>query len=104
MRYFLCLLLLACSLNVLAGPKDRSIKGTVLDTDLEVLAGAKIEVVGTDIVVYSDLEGKFTIEQLKPGSYQLLISMVSYQVLEVEEITLNSPSSSSEMKFSLHSR
>lgn len=86
-----------------AGPKLRNVKGTVTDHNHETLAGARIEVKGTDIVVYSDFDGEFVIDQLEPGSYDLTISLVSFQELEVKKLQL-SVKHADELSFELTSR
>jgi len=93
-------LFLSFSLATMAGPKHRVIKGTVIDAGNDGLAGAKIEVKGTDIVVYSDFEGNFIIDRLKSGTYDISISLVSYQEVEISLPTVDVQSS----KIKLQSR
>ena len=103
MRLLLIAILTTLSFTAIAGgSKTRSISGTVVGVDLESLAGAKVEVKGTDISVYADLNGEFKIENLKPGIYDLVITMVSYQELEVEQIYLSAPST--QLQLHLQSR
>lgn len=78
-----------------------AISGTVIDkASGENLAGVAIKVEGTDIVRYSDLDGNFTIKQLKPGSYNLVLSYISYSNSFVENITLK-PGDSKNMNLHL---
>jgi hypothetical protein len=57
-----------------------SMQGKVIDKQTgESLAGVVIEVDGTDIKVYSDLEGNYTITGLKPGKYTIKINYISYK-------------------------
>ncbi|MCF8331982.1 MAG: carboxypeptidase-like regulatory domain-containing protein [Bacteroidales bacterium] len=70
--------------------KQANITGTVLDkTSGENLAGVEIRVENTEIVCYSDLEGDFTINNLKPGSYNIILSYISYNKSFVENINVN---------------
>ncbi len=57
-----------------------SVNGTIIDkANGEVLAGVAVKLVGTDIVVYSDFDGNFQINNLKPGKYQIESDMISYK-------------------------
>lgn len=70
--------------SIAGSGKKTKVQGTILSYDKETLAGAKIEVEGTEIVVYSDFEGHFNIGQLTPGTYNLTVTLISYQELEVK--------------------
>jgi len=66
-----------------------TVVGTVLDNNTgETLAGVAITLEGTDQKVYTDLDGNFTIKEIKPGTYNLIISMISYKNSLVENIVL----------------
>ena len=66
--------------NPTSAEMTTSVTGTVIDkTSGEVLAGVAVKVVGTDLVVYSDLDGNFQINNLKPGKYQIESDMISYK-------------------------
>lgn len=70
-----------------------SISGKVLDIKTgESLAGVAISVEGTNIKVYSDLDGSFTVDGITPGNYNLVLSLISYKSSLVENIKLNSSS------------
>lgn len=72
-----------------ANKSSATINGVVLDkASGENLAGVTIKVEGTDIVIYSDLEGNFVIPDLEPGSYNLVISYISYNRSFVENVTV----------------
>ncbi|HCQ30094.1 MAG TPA: hypothetical protein DIU39_07400 [Flavobacteriales bacterium] len=58
--------------------------GKVLSADNQELVGAKIEVIGTDYVFYTDFDGNFDFSQLPEGTYTLKISYVSYQDKVIE--------------------
>lgn len=69
--------------------QSASISGTVYDMNSgESLAGVKINIVGSDTFLYSDLDGKFTIQDIEPGSYDIILSLISYDNSLVENIIL----------------
>jgi hypothetical protein len=64
-----------------------SISGTVHDMQSgEALAGVKIIIEGTSLNVFSDLDGNFTIKDIIPGSYNLVLSLISYNASLIENI------------------
>ncbi len=55
------------------------VTGAVRDESNAItLPGIPVEVVGTDQTVYTDVDGRYTLE-LSPGTYQLKVSMGGYQ-------------------------
>lgn len=48
----------------------------------ESLAGASIYIDGTKY--YSDLDGNFTIQNIKPGKHTVKVEFISYQSVEME--------------------
>lgn len=55
------------------------IAGKVFDSKSgEVLIGVKITIEGTVTATSSDYEGKFSLSNLKPGTYNLLVSYIGY--------------------------
>jgi hypothetical protein len=48
----------------------------------ELLAGARIFIDGTKY--YSDLDGNFTINNIKPGKHTVKVELISYQPIEIE--------------------
>ena len=64
--------------------------GTVVEEATgEPLAGAKIKIVDLNKEIYTDFDGNFLINDLKPGEYNLNISFVSYKTKELRHIQLN---------------
>jgi outer membrane receptor for ferrienterochelin and colicin len=56
-----------------------TIKGSVVDkANAESLIGTTVMIEGTTIGTTSDIEGNFILQNLKPGTYNLKISYVSY--------------------------
>jgi len=59
--------------------QNGKISGKVFDSKTgEVLIGVKVIIEGTITATSSDYEGKFSLSNLKPGSYNLLVSYVGY--------------------------
>ena len=71
-------------------PKKATLSGKVIDKNTgECLVGALISIKGTDIKIYSDLEGNFNISNIEPGSYSLEINYISYAKTEIQNVGLN---------------
>lgn len=85
------------------GRKVSSIQGKVVDgSTSEGLAGVTVEVEGTNIKVYTDFDGNFTLPLLPEGSYNLRSTYVSYNEVKLRNIQVKADSPSTiEMK--LHS-
>lgn len=67
-----------------------AIEGKVIDmTTGETLAGAEITIEGTDMKAYTDLDGHFSIERVKPGKYNIICSLISYNKSLVENLSIN---------------
>ncbi len=57
-----------------------SMEGTIFDAETqETLAGVTVKIAGTNTEVKTDLDGKFSIEGLTPGDYNLEVSYISYK-------------------------
>jgi hypothetical protein len=83
----LCLVVLDISFAQSSG----SITGKVIDANLgEGIIGANILVEGTTIGAASDLDGNYSIKNLKPGKYNLVVSCISYTKSTITEIEINS--------------
>jgi hypothetical protein len=98
--FFATLLIALVSLSVIAGNESdnlvnapiSAVKGVVLDKHTgETLSGVVIHIETTDTKVYSDKNGEFSLEGLKPGTYTLTVSCISYKNQEVQ-VTMGTPS------------
>jgi len=70
--------------------KNISLQGKVIDLITgEALAGAEICLVGTDIKVFTDLEGNFSIQQISPGNYNLICSLITYHKSLIENLQIS---------------
>jgi hypothetical protein len=64
----------------------------------ETLAGVMVSLDGTDKYVFSDFDGNFTFENLKPAEYDLTLSLISY---EKSEFTVDLSKCKEEVKIKL---
>jgi len=72
-----------------AAKSNLSIMGKVSDIQSgEYLTGVKVKIEGTDIVAYTDFDGEFKIQHLKPGNYSILVEYISYNTEKLEKISL----------------
>src|SRR5690606_24434416 len=59
--------------------QDATLKGTVYDKETgETLPGATVSLVGTYIGTSTDMEGKYVLENIKPGDYSVKITFIGY--------------------------
>jgi hypothetical protein len=66
-----------------------TVNGNVVDfNNGESLAGAEVRIKGTDMVTYTDFDGKFKFENLKAGTYTLVITYISYKNSLVENMVV----------------
>ena len=80
---------------------NTALKGTVADEKSgEVLVGVEIWLEGTDLKTYTDFDGNFSFNKVKPGEYKLVANYISY---EKETQTLNVSPNINELKIKLHS-
>ena len=61
--------------------------GTVTDAKLkEPLIGASVVIEGTTVGAITDIDGNFRIENVRPGTYTVTASYVSYQTQTVRDV------------------
>jgi len=62
-----------------------SLSGDVFDIITgEPLTGVEVSIEGTNLKAYSDFDGHFTIDNVKPGTCNLIASFISYKKSLVE--------------------
>jgi hypothetical protein len=62
-----------------------SLVGKVIDESTgETLAGVMVQLEGIDEYVFSDFDGNFKFEDLKPAKYEVSLSLISYKKVETE--------------------
>jgi len=108
MKIILTALLLAIStLTVCGANKNKENKnskesteavvlmGTVVDESTgEALPGVRIKIDGMSQNVYTDLDGNFEVLDIKAGTYNLEISLVSYKDNNINDVIISSGSKS----------
>jgi len=73
-------LLLTLSVPVLVFAQNGTISGKVTDQETGApLAGANVSIVGTSMGAAADIEGKYSIDNVPPGTYQVRASFIGYQ-------------------------
>jgi hypothetical protein len=76
-----------------------SVSGNVIDeVSGEALVGVEVKVEGSDVKTYTDFDGHFVINNLKPGNCKLVASYTSYNK---SEKTLSVDTSSNKIKIEL---
>jgi hypothetical protein len=71
--------------------KAITLSGKVIDFNSgEVLTGVEVTIEGTNIVTYTDFDGIFEIKDVKPGTYSLVASLISYKDSLVENLKADS--------------
>jgi len=67
-----------------------SLSGTVIDFQSgEALTGVEVLIEGADIKVYTDFDGNFEFDNVKPGNYNIIASYISYEKSLVENFEAN---------------
>jgi len=73
-----------------AAPATSILTGTVVDQITgEALTGVKISIEGTNQVVYTDFDGNFSFQSVKPGQYNLKVDYISYKANSLQEVKVN---------------
>ena len=69
--------------------QNASFKGTIVDKESkESLSGVTVQILNTGNKAYTDFDGNFTFRNIKPGSYKVSASLISYREV-VAEIIIN---------------
>lgn len=70
--------------------KSLAISGRVIDlASGEALAGVEVCLEGTSQKAHTDFDGNFKIENVKPGSYNLIASYISYNSSLIEKYDID---------------
>ncbi|PCJ26778.1 MAG: hypothetical protein COA97_05130 [Flavobacteriales bacterium] len=80
-------------------PKSFLISGKVVD-NTESLTGVKVVLDGKKVVVYTDFEGNFTIENILAGEHTISFSLITYNN---KEITFD-PTNDNNLKIELETK
>ncbi|MBI2417573.1 MAG: TonB-dependent receptor [Ignavibacteriales bacterium] len=88
-KFLLLLIIVISSFNTHAQNLG-SISGKVIDQNTgEILIGASLQLVGTTNGATTDIEGRFTIRKVNPGTYKLKASFVSYDSSILDSVQVN---------------
>lgn len=73
-------------------PEIQSVlSGKIVDKQSgEELAGVAVRLNNSDVVCYTDFEGVFKFNNIKPGQYKLNVELISYAKLETQHIKVGS--------------
>jgi hypothetical protein len=82
MRKLLCLLLLVIWAATASAQQTYTITGIVTDDKDVPIPGATIFIGDSRKVTASDSEGRFTLSQVQPGNYNLVVKMMGYVILQ----------------------
>lgn len=78
-------------LNPLSAQSVGKISGIVTDSlTNELLIGANIEIVGTNMDAASDVDGGYFILNISPGKCEVRASMIGYKTMKVIDVIVNS--------------
>ena len=93
---FLVFMMFAFALSIQANENKKikennnviALSGTLIDADSnELLTGVAVRIEGANQIVYTDFDGNFSFENLKPGNYIISAEYVSYKK-HVKQIAL----------------
>jgi hypothetical protein len=72
--------------------------GSITDANSgESLVGVEVKIEGTDLKTYTDFDGNFTFNNVKPGEYKMITSYISYKPI-TETIEANTKNSELKLK------
>ncbi len=94
----ICLVVVAFAKNEGSKNADKSAENAAISTQLsgivtdkvsnEALVGVEVEIEGLNQKVYTDFDGKFSFNNLKPGEYKIIASYISYEKIVVDHVEL----------------
>lgn len=78
-----------CALSIItfAQKSPVTVSGHVKSADGEALPGAALALKGTSIGTFANAEGRYNLEKVKPGNYQLTVSFMGY-LAQSKQITV----------------
>lgn len=79
MRIYFLLSVMAVLLAVTAQAQRATLRGTVSDSQGELLTGANVFLQEADKGAASDFDGRYELKELTPGEYSVLVSFIGYE-------------------------
>jgi hypothetical protein len=74
-----------------ATAQNGTIAGKVVDVQSqEAIIGANVVIQGTSVGAATDLDGNFTISNVKPGTYAIVVSFVTYKTQTITDVVVES--------------
>lgn len=88
---FYVLLAFLSFLSLVVYAQNGTIAGKVVDVqNQEPIIGANVVIQGTSVGAASDLDGNFTIPNVKPGTYVIVVSFVTYKTQTITDVVVQS--------------
>lgn len=89
MNWFLLIALLVIPINILSQTTGK-LSGRITDESGEPLLGANVVIIGTNQGAATDLDGYYSILNLRAGSYSVRFGYIGFQSKVIESIKINS--------------
>jgi hypothetical protein len=79
------------SISILSWAQNGTISGNVKDGKTnEAIIGANVYIQGTQVGSATDIEGNFSIANVKPGTYSLVVSFITYKSHIIPDVVVES--------------
>ncbi len=89
LKLFIVLIISFIRISEVSAQSRGEITGKIIDSVTgDEIVGANIMIEGTNIGAATDLEGRFRITNVEPGTYSLLISYISYSKTVIRDIAV----------------
>lgn len=76
-------------ISFVSNGQNGSLNGRVLDAKTaEPLIGANVVIEGTTVGAATDLDGKFQINNIKPGTYNIVVSSITYRTQTIPDVVI----------------
>jgi TonB-dependent receptor len=84
--YFIAILILN---SAFLWAQNGSVDGKIIDHKTqETIVGANVVIEGTTVGSSTDIDGNFTISNLKPGTYNIVVSFVTYKTQTIADVVV----------------
>lgn len=83
----------------LVSSKNVTFTGVVVDSQSgEALAGAQVEVEGSGVKTFTNLDGKFSLTVEAPSAHILKVKYISYEEISIKNLTVQAASKELQIK------